>query len=97
MNLNNYQENAKMTKAEERARETYPGEEVGNIMILREGYKTGYSHALQDLKLTWEDIPALIDLTCKTLRTFVYAGKADVSLEVLYKEVLRRFNDAKNK
>lgn len=45
--------------------------------------------------LTWEDIPKLIELTGKTFRAFVDAGRSDVSLQELYMEVLKAFNDNK--
>lgn len=45
--------------------------------------------------LTWEDIPKLIELTGKTLKAFVEAGRSDVSLQELYMGVLKTFNDNK--
>ena len=55
------------------------------------GFNDGYNHAEKKFILKWMDVPTLIGLTSKTLREFADNGRADVSLEELYTEVLGRF------
>lgn len=88
-----------MTKAEQTAVKKYPhgifDGELGDS--LRAACAVGYMQAEKDLALTWEDIPKLIELTGKTFRTFSDAGRQDVPLQQLYEEVLRRFNEQRQK
>lgn len=68
-----------------------------NLPIDEAIYNEGFESGVRSAALTWEDIPKLIELTGKTFRTFSDAGKPDVPLQELYEEVLRRFNEQREK
>lgn len=60
------------------------------------GFNDGYNHAEKKLTLNWKDVPTLIGLTSKTFREFADNGRADVSLEELYTNVLGKFYEQKS-
>ena len=87
-----------MTKAEERALEAYPNEHFVDhtyAEMCRGFYEEGYEAAEKDLVLTWEDIriitKILEEVTDEDIQVEFYNGDA-ISC---YKEVLRRFKEAK--
>ena len=90
-------------RAEQKALELYPilfAERNGyndGRKELRVACQYGYEQAEKDLALTWDDIPKLIELTGKTFRYFSDNERPDVPLQELYEEVLRRFNETREK
>lgn len=97
-----------MSKAEERALETYPvlmcyndsqmvEEDINKP--LREIYQEGYHQAEKDLELTWEDIPKILSISeqLKTSWWFRDNGQTkQIGTQVFWEEVLKRFKDLKN-
>lgn len=81
-----------MSEAEDRALEKYPilETELGDINCLpRIGYLAGYHQAEKDLELTWEDISDIIEIHEDVLEM--------ESCENVYMEVLKRFEERKEK
>ena len=88
-----------MSKAEEFAKKAWADYEYRESpqglysTCFIDGYKAGYEKAEKDLALTWEDIKFITD-------ELVFVGLQSNLIpksEMLYKEVLRRFNKKKNK
>ena len=86
-----------MDKAEEKAMEAYPvisnGPFTDILLKERNAYINGYIQAKKDLALTWEDVKKICSLSCVVE---VALGRK-VSDETHYAEVLRRFNEYKQK
>lgn len=88
-----------MSKAVEKAYEAYPLNESNRYNhewnAKRVGFQQGYEQAEKDLALTWEDISSI-----ETLLLSVYALRlkgVKMSDEGFYKEVLKLFNERRNK
>ena len=64
-----------------------------NEYELARAYEAGYHEAEKDLALTWEDVKKICSLSCVVE---VALGRK-VSDETHYAEVLRRFNEYKQK
>ena len=96
-----------MSKAEERALEKYPKkiEWVGNQWDgapfdvnsgNRIAYKQGYEQAEKDLKLTWEDIAEILDVTDVIANDDSMEERLKTMSEEEYcQEVLKRFKEVK--
>lgn len=100
-----------MTKAEERALEAYPQNEVivygplpganepnriDDNLKYRIGYAEGYEQAKKDLALTWEDMRRISRiLDIMVDDDFKGEIPEEWGEEEYYEEVLRRFNKAK--
>ena len=89
-----------MSKAEERALEAYPKEtrdisgfviDIGHQQYMRDLYIEGYHQAEKDLELTWKDIEKIC-LIAKEVHQF-----RGFWSEHVYKEVLKRFKDFKER
>ena len=72
-----------MSKAEKRAHECYPDDDVASIQS-RFGFLLGYQQAEKDLELTWEDIKTIDKLLNQC-----------VDYSNPYQEVLKRFKEEK--
>ena len=101
-----------MSKAEERALEVYPpklvtysdlfGEEtLDDNGLKRTVFIEGYHQAEQDLKLTWEDVKLLQDISGEV---FAEVARGSVDYYQIYptqqsflEEVLKRFNEERKK
>ena len=90
-----------MSKAEERALEAYPKEtrditgfvvDIGHPQYMRDLYIEGYHQAEKDLKLTWEDVCAILYIEREVLRE---KSNTDADNEDICKEVLKRFLEQK--
>ena len=85
-----------MTRAEQRALKAYPhytAENLDDVIKARKLFAKGYSQAEKDLALTWEDIKEI-----QRLLDVVWSEQeitAPIDEDTIYKEVLRRFNKAK--
>ena len=89
-------------KAKQRALEKYPllKTEIGDLNELpRIGYLAGYHQAEKDLKLSWEDLKLLQDISHKV---FADVANGSVDFYQIYpnqqsflEEVLNRFNKQK--
>lgn len=101
---------SKAEEAEQRALEAYPvlmcyndfqmAEEDIN-KPLRKIYQEGYHQAEQDLKLTWEDVKLLQDISGEV---FAEVARGSVDYYQIYptqqsflEEVLKRFNEERKK
>lgn len=93
-------------KAEEKALEAYPVEEmwVGNQYggpedvnaSFRRGYREGYEQAEKDLALTWEDVKRIVEIADKILHDpQIVIDIRDKGEEFYYSEVLCRYNESK--
>ena len=90
-----------MSKAEDKAFETYPdfkGKDsfsTANInkkrKLRRQGFIEGYHQAEKDLELTWEDIREICRMWIESKTPFGVTGEA------LSIEVLKRFKERKEK
>ena len=89
-----------MIKAEERAHQAFPDTMIGLspnlVMAHRDAYKRGYKQAVKDF--TWEDMKAIVDIADSML----VPGTKDCidnwgSEEAYYQEVLKRFNEKREK
>lgn len=89
-----------MSKAEERAKETYPLRDAEHVydeerVIDARGYFVeGYHQAEKDLELTWEDISKIISIdqqVCGTMGISNYTYNHQQAM----KEVLKRFKEMK--
>lgn len=93
-----------MSKAEDRALEAYPVKEewVGNQYggledvnkLSREKYTEGYHQAEKDLELTWKDILLLADIEQDV---FCHSDSPLKGVQAAYEEILKRFNETKEK
>lgn len=79
----------KMSKAEERAYEHFPNEDIDSKKA-RFGFLLGYHQAEKDLELSWEDIEAIDQIF-----TDVFKDGFDVITNKYYQEVLKRFKERK--
>lgn len=89
-----------MDKADKRALEALPKRKDGRTRLyycndddVRKVYARGYRRAKKDLALTWEDVKKICSLS---FVVEVALGRK-VSDETHYAEVLRRFNEYKQK
>ena len=93
-----------MSKAEKRAKETYPSRDAEHVydeervIEAREYFVEGYHQAEKDLELTWEDIRELYIIFAE-VDTEIELCKTDITAETLgyYKEILKRFGERKEK
>ena len=84
-----------MSKAEERVNEYQGCTDSPYARTEREAYLAGYEQAEQDLALSWEDmnkIDHIIQAVIKETPNYSYTDVKD-----FFEEVLRRFNEYKNK
>ena len=71
--------------------------EVDDNLIPRKACVQGYEQAEKDLALTWEDIRRIFEEVNIIEVEFFRENKRRLTDNELYKEVLRRFNEYKNK
>ena len=83
------EENRTMSKAEERAHECFPDDDIASIMS-RFGFLLGYQQAEKDNELTWEDIETIQEMANKYCKYHSCEPRFFV-----YKEVLKRFKESK--
>lgn len=88
-----------MSRAKERALEVYPKSEKYTtsqrliVNDLRDGFIQGYEQAEKDLALTWEDMKEI-----QRLLDVVWSEQditAPIEEDTIYKEALKRFNEAR--
>ena len=84
-----------MSKAEEKAREFFPNEDIGSKKA-RFGFLLGYHQAEEDLELTWKDI-ALINNTVTEMLNECGDNILYDAEEEFCKEVLKKFKAQKGK
>lgn len=86
-----------MSKAEKRAHECYPDDDVASIQS-RFGFLLGYQQAEKDLELTWEDMREL-HIIFAEIDVDIERCKTNIKTETLgyYQEVLKRFKEKKGK
>lgn len=82
-----------MSKAEKRAHECYPDDDVASIQS-RFGFLLGYQQAEKDLELTWEDMLLLADIEQDV---FNHSDSPLKGVQAAYEEVLKRFKEEKEK
>jgi len=83
-----------MSKAEDFAYQKYPQSKKGVLYDLaRNSIIQGYRQAEEDLKLTWRDI-ALIETISKE---FIKNNTTPMTDQDYYQEVLKQFNERRNK
>jgi hypothetical protein len=82
-----------MSKAEKRAHECYPDDDVASIQS-RFGFLLGYQQAEKDLELTWKDMLLLADIEQDV---FNHSDSPLKGVQAAYEEVLKRFKEEKEK
>ena len=82
-----------MSKAEKRAHECYPDDDVASIQS-RFGFLIGYQQAEKDLELTWKDMLLLADIEQDV---FNHSDSPLKGVQAAYEEVLKRFKEEKEK
>ena len=84
-----------MSKAEKRAHECYPDDDVASIQS-RFGFLLGYQQAEKDLELTLEDMREL-HIIFAEIDVDIELYKTNIKTETLgyYQEVLKRFKEKK--
>ena len=94
----------KMSKAEEKAKEAYPLKDAEHVydeervIEAREHFVQGYHQTEEDLKLTWEDIANILDVTDVIANDDSMEERLKTMSEEEYcQEVLKRFNEHKQK
>lgn len=86
-----------MSKAEKRAHECYPDDDVASITS-RIGFLLGYQQAEKDLKLTWEDMMQIHKCIKDAMNYHQHKMMQSVEgQKVIYQEVLKRFKEDKGK
>lgn len=80
-----------MSKAEKRAHECYPDDDVASIQS-RFGFLLGYQQAEKDLELTWKDMLLLADIEQDV---FNHSDSPLKGVQAAYEEVLKRFKEQK--
>lgn len=87
-----------MTKAEQRALELIPilqdDSREERRVAMRTIYINGYEQAEKDLELTWEDIAHINQLHFEVLSE---VNSEEILPHKIHQEVLRRFNEQRNK
>ena len=84
-----------MSKAEDFAYQKYPQSKKGVLYDLaRNSIIQGYHQAEKDLELTWKDIQLIVSIDWDLDHEGSSCGK---STEEYYKEVLKQFNEERNK
>ena len=90
-----------MSKAEERALETYP-QVPGTVDIYeaeRDAYTFGYEQAEKDLAMTWEDVKRIVEIADKlcpyTSKDIAEFQENFQTEKAYYKRVLEEFNDGR--
>jgi len=94
----NYQPSG-ISRARQKALETYPEDDFYGVCIAcREAYQYGYEQAEKDLAMTWEDVQLLHILTEKYMREIDNRLESfPSSSQEMFEEILRRFNNAKQR
>lgn len=84
-----------MSKAEKRAHECYPDDDVASIQS-RFGFLLGYQQAEKDLELGWEDMMLIHKCIKDAMNYHQYKMMQGVEgQKVIYQEVLKRFKEQK--
>ena len=92
-----------MSKAEEKAQETYPAwrNGIGDWFSQNSayyGFIEGYHQAEKDLELTWEDMMIIHKCIKDAMNYHLYKMMEGVEgQKVVYQEVLKRFKERKEK
>ena len=63
----------------------------------KEAFLLGYHQAEKDLELSWEDIKLVHNITYDESRNVALNKGGEISEQEFYQEVLKRFNDFKEK
>ena len=80
-----------MSKAEEKAYEFFPNEDIESKKA-RFGFLLGYQQAEKDLELTWKDMLLLADIEQDV---FNHSDSPLKGVQAAYEEVLKRFKEKK--
>lgn len=99
-------------RAEEAALKAYPKEikvaygplsgadgpcEFDDNLPFRMGYQEGYEQAEKDLALTWEDMSKIDAIILNLYNEFSVDYSIEINRQKFYEEVLKRFNEQRQK
>ena len=85
-----------MIKAEERAHECFPDDDVASITS-RFGFLLGYQQAEKDNALTWNDMMVIHKCIKDAMNSHLYEWSTEEGQQRIYQNVLDRFNKERNK
>lgn len=87
-------------RAEEEAWDAYPYVRGAKGVVCEQSrpiFIRGYERAEKDLALTWEDIAKIDAIISDVNNEFAVDYSKEISRQKFYEEVLKRFNEQKNK